>query len=119
MEQEAVKKNKNKTLKNAILITLIIMFALVITWHLLLPMLGITIAVSAGLWGMAVASIILICAATLLFFIFTGIGIFITGFFVLIWTIAAIALFPLLFPILIPVLLLMFLVGYFLRSKKK
>lgn len=119
MEQEPVKKNKSKTLKNAILITLIVMLVVLAAWHFMLPLLGITIAVSAGLWSIAVTSIVLICVATLLFFIFTGIGIFILSAFALIWTVIAIILFPILFPILIPVLLLMFLIGYLMRNKKE
>ena len=116
MEAQAVKK-KN-TLKNVILITLVLMCVLVVAWHLLLPILGITIALSAGIWSVAIASIVLLCIATLLFFIFTGIGALLLGGVVFIWTVVAIILFPLLFPILLPILLLMLIVGLVARKKE-
>ena len=119
MTQQPVKQNKNERFKAVILISLVIMLALVIAFHLLLPLLGISIALSAGIWGVAVASIVLMCVATLLFFIFTGIGIIILGVFVFIWTILAIVFFPLLFPVLIPILLLMFVIGLMMRNKKE
>lgn len=116
MEAQTVKK-KN-TLKNIILITLIVMCALILAWHLLLPMLGITIAISAGIWGVAIASIVLLCVATLLFFILTGLGALILGGIVFIWTVIAIILFPLLFPILLPILLLMLIVGLAVKKRE-
>jgi hypothetical protein len=118
MRDEPVKENKNSTTKTVILITLLIMLGLVAAWHFFLPMLGITLAVSAGVWGVAIASVVLICVATLLFFIFTGIGAFILGLFVFVWTVLAIVLFPLLFPVLIPILLLMLVVALIARKKK-
>lgn len=118
MTRPTVKKNENKKLKMTILVTLAIMLVLVIAWHLILSMLGITIALSAGLWGVAVITTVLICVATLLFFIFTGIGVFILGIFVFAWTALAIILFPLLFPIMIPLLLLMFIIGLIANKKK-
>lgn len=117
MTNTPVKENKNGALKKVILFTLLAMLILVAAWHLFLPMLGITVAISAGIWSIAVATIVLICIATLLFFIFTGIGAIILGVFVFGWTILAIALFPLLFPVLIPVLLLMLVVGLIARKK--
>lgn len=107
---------KNNRINIAILSTLLIMLALIVAWHLMLPLLGITIAVTGAIWGVAVATIVLLCVATLLFFIFTGLGVFVLGFFVFAWTLAAMILFPLLFPLLLPVLLVMILIGIISRN---
>ncbi len=118
MAQHTVKKNKKMGPQKIILFTLLLMLILVFAWHLLLPILGISMAITASVWGVAIATIVLICIATLLFFIFTGIGIFILGVFVFVWTMLAIFLFPLLFPLLIPILLLMLVVGIVSRNKR-
>lgn len=117
MTQPPVKENKNSPLKKTILITLLVMLALVGAFHVLLPLLGIAIAITAGIWSVAVITILVICISTLLFFLLTGGGAFILGIFVFIWTVLAIVLFPLLFPILIPVFLLMLVIGLITRKK--
>ncbi|OGT48462.1 MAG: hypothetical protein A3E82_03960 [Gammaproteobacteria bacterium RIFCSPHIGHO2_12_FULL_38_11] len=123
MTEHSVKQNKGSQMgeksafKKTVLIILGVMLALLVAWHFVFPLLNISMNVTADILGVAVGSIVIICVATLLFFIFTGIGIFILGVGVFIWTILTIALFPLLFPILIPVLLLMLMVG--LIAKKK
>lgn len=98
---------------------LIILLILVVGWHLLLPMLGITVAAfSATYFNAAMATIIIICIATLLFFVFTGIGIVLLGIAAVIWSLIAIILFPLLFPIVLPALLLMIVVGMILKRSR-
>lgn len=119
MTQSSVKKNKKNeksSLKKVVLIALFMMLFLLVAWHLLFPLLGISIVISESLLGIAIASIVLMCIATLLFFIFTGIGIIILWVGMFIWTLLAIALFPLLFPVLVPILLLMFVVGWAVRK---
>lgn len=111
-------ENQNNSVKKVVLITVLVMLALILLWHLLLPALGVGIVLSSTVLGVAIANIILICIAAMFFFFLTGTIIMIFGVLVLIWTIAAVILFPVLFPILIPVLLLAFLIGYFARGKK-
>jgi len=53
----------------------------------------------------------------LLFFIFTGIGIFLFGIFAVAWAIGVMIVFPLLFPIIIPVLLVMLIIGFIARRR--
>lgn len=117
MTEQTVKKNSSNPLKTTILITLIVMLILVVAGHIILPLLGISIAITAGIWSIASATIVLLCVATLLFFVFTGIGVLALGLFAFIWTIGAIVLFPLLFPILIPLLLLMLMIGLIARKR--
>ena len=117
MESQPVKINKSPKLKRVVLIALLLMLIFVIAWRILLPSLGVAIAISADIWGIAASSIVLICVATLLFFILTGIGIFILGAIVFAWTLFVIVLFPLLFPVLIPVLLLMLVVGFVAKKQ--
>ena len=71
MTQSTVKKNKKWGPKKIILFTLLLMLMLVFAWHLLLPILGISMAITTSVWGIAIATIVLICMATLLFFVFT------------------------------------------------
>lgn len=121
MSPKSVKKHKTylNPMKTIILIILAAMLLSIAAWHVLLPALGISlVALTAGVWNIAVATIVIICVATLLFFIFTGIGVLILSMFVLIWTIVAIVLFPLLFPIVLPALILMLVIGLILRKKK-
>lgn len=118
MTNQPVKENKNDVIKMIVLTALLFILISIIAWHFILPLLGMAVAISASLWSIAVATVILICIATLLFFIFSGIGIFILGLFVFGWTILAIVFFPLLFPILVPILLLMLVVGLIARNKK-
>lgn len=118
METESNQHNQPTMYKNIILITLFVMLGLLIAWHVLMPILGITLVISAGAWGVATASIMVMCIAILLFFLFTGAGVLLLGLFALIWTIIAIALFPLLFPILAPIFILMIALGYLIKKKK-
>ena len=115
MTSSSVKKNKSKTqpkpAKKIILISLCVMLGLLIAWHLLFPLLGLSVEITTNMLGIAIATILLICIATLLFYILTGIAVLMLGLGVFIWTILAIIFFPLLFPILIPILLLMFVIG--------
>ncbi|MCX7121437.1 MAG: hypothetical protein NTZ67_06655 [Gammaproteobacteria bacterium] len=115
--KKAPQANEKSTFKRIVLITLGVMLGLLIAWHFIFPLLNISVDITADILGVAVGSVVIICVATLLFFIFTGIGVFILGLGVFIWTMLMIALFPLLFPILIPLLLLMFVIG--LIAKKK
>lgn len=119
MDNENRPAHSKSSTKKVILITLLVMLALVLIWQVLLPVLGISMAISAGLIGILVATVVLICVSALLFLVFSGIGIFIFSGFVFFWTIVAIVLFPLLFPILIPLLLLMFVIGYLARGKSR
>lgn len=112
------KKLPSDSRKKNVLIVLLLMLILLLSFHLLFPLLGISLVISATIWGVAIATIFLICVATMLFFLFSGVGIFILGLIVLGWTLIAIILFPLLFPIVIPVLLLMLLIGLISRGNK-
>ena len=96
-------------------IVLIIVF--IVGWHLLVPLLGITLAIGAGAWGFVVAAIGIISIAIVLFFIFSGIFVFLIGLIAAAWTILVIVLFPVLFPILAPLLVIVFLVGFFSRRR--
>ncbi|OGT40734.1 MAG: hypothetical protein A3E81_04445 [Gammaproteobacteria bacterium RIFCSPHIGHO2_12_FULL_36_30] len=100
-----------------VLITLLIMLILVLAGHIILPLLGITLAITTGIWSFAIATVVLLCIATLLFFIFTGIGIFLFGIFAVAWAIGVMIVFPLLFPIIIPVLLVMLIIGFIARRR--
>ena len=119
METPAVQNDKKSASKTIILTVLAVLVISLVVWHLLLPLLGISIIVTGSVWAVAVGTVALICVVSLLFFVFTGIGILLLSIGVLIWTILAIVLFPLLFPILLPALLLMLMVGYLLRKRKK
>lgn len=100
-----------------LILSIVILIALVVGWHLIFPILGGVIAITATAWIFIVGSIAAFCIAILLLFIFTGVGIFVLGIFALIWTVIAVVLFPFLFPILIP-LFIIFLFISLLRRKQ-
>ena len=118
MSRAPVKQNNKDTIKTFIIAILIALLVIVTAWHIILPLLGVSIAISAAAFGIAVGTVVLICIATMLFFIFTGLGIFIAGGVIFTWSVLAIILFPLLLPILLPVLLLMLVVAFITRNKR-
>jgi len=71
----------------------------------------------AGVWGAILAVIILFCAATLLAFVFAGVGLIVVGCFALVGTILAAVLLPCLLPLLIPVLIIWLICSLVRRSK--
>lgn len=118
MPSKNISPDRHDTTKKVVLITLLAMLLLVLGFHILLPLLGITIAISANLWGIAISAIIIMCVMTLLLFALTGIAVFIIGLLATFFVILAIALFPLLFPILVPLLLMVLAIAHIIRRKK-
>ena len=102
-------------LKN-VFITLLLLLALVIGWHILLPLLGGAVALGAISFVFLSVFITGLCIAILLAFLFSGIGIFILGIFAFVGTIAAIVFFPIMFPILIPLFIIFLFVSYHRRK---
>ncbi|OGO90732.1 MAG: hypothetical protein A3F41_05690 [Coxiella sp. RIFCSPHIGHO2_12_FULL_44_14] len=100
-----------------VVIAILLMAVLLLGWHLLFPVLGLTLVVGAGAWGIVVGTIAVLCTTILLFFIFTGIGILIVGLLVVIWALLAIVFFPILFPLLIPLLVILLIVAW-VRNRK-
>lgn len=116
MTDSPVKKNKKNSVKMIILIALLAMIALIVAWHVIFPLLGMSLAISADVLAIAIGTVIMICVTSLLFFIFTGIGIIIFGVIVFIWALLAAILFPLIFPIIIPMLLVMLVIWLLIRK---
>jgi len=113
MESESLKRKRVGLCLAAILIIL----GLVIGWYFLFPVLGLTLAVGAGVWGFVVASIVVLCLTIPLFFIVAGVGIIVLGLFAFVWTVLVITLFPILFPILIPLLVVVLLIALLRRKR--
>lgn len=103
----------------AIFIAILLILLLVIGWHLLIPVLGLTLAFTGALWGVIVASIAALIICIILIFVITGFGVFIIGGLAVIWTVVAIILFPVIFPLLVPILILLLLIGFLFRTKKR
>ena len=102
---------------STLILSIIILLALVIGWHLIFPILGGVIAITAIAWLVIVGSIVAFCIAIMFLFVLTGTGIFVLGIFALIWMVVAVVLFPVLFPLLIP-LFIMFLFISLLRRRQ-
>ena len=98
-----------------LIMSILILLVLVVGWHLLFPLMGGVIAITATAWLVIVGSIAAFCIGILLLFIFTGVGIFIMGLLALIGTVVAIVLFPILFPILLPLFVVFLFVSYIRR----
>lgn len=116
MTDSPVKKNKSGKTKMIILTTLLVMIGLIVAWHIIFPLLGMSIAITADMLAIAVAAIVMICVTSLLFFVFTGIGIIILGVFVFMFALLSAILFPLLFPIIVPMLLVMLVIWLLVRK---
>ncbi len=98
-------------------IIILLLLAVIVGWHLIFPILGGIIAITAAAWFLIVGSILAFCFAVMLLLILSGTGIFVLAFIALIWTILAILLFPILFPILLPLFVLILVVSYFRRKQ--
>lgn len=98
---------------------IVIILVLVIGWHFLLPLLGLSIALTAGVWSVIVGTVTALCIAILLFFVFTGVGIFILGLLAFIWGIVAIILFPIIFPIVVPLLIILLFISFLKRRRQE
>jgi hypothetical protein len=103
----------------AFLTAIIILLALVIGWHLAFPIFGGIIAITATVWVLLVASVVVFSVAILLALMFTGGGIFILSLIAFIWIILAIIFFPILFPIIAPLFIILLFVSYFRRKQLK
>ena len=99
-----------------VVIALILMILFVLTWHWLIPFTVATVALSVVSVGLVISiAVALMCVATLLFFIFSGIGALILGAFALVGVIVGVILFPFLLPILIPLAIVMGCIAVFRR----
>jgi hypothetical protein len=101
----------------ALFFTLLALLLVIIGWHLFFPFLGAVIAFTAGAWATLIASVIILCVAILLAFVFAGAGIFIFGIMAFVWVIIAIALFPIIFPIVAPLFIIFLFISYFCKKK--
>ncbi len=103
----------------AFAITLLIIVAMVVAWHIAFPLLGGIIAIGAGLWAIIVGVVVVMCAAILGMFVATGIGVVLLGVLAFIFTLVAIILFPILFPIILPLFIILLFISIFMRKKNK
>ena len=94
-------------------IALAVLMLAIVAWGLFLESNAVTIVINGqpvtgplkgviGAGGFVVAVIALLCAAILLVFVFTGIGIFVLGCIVFFGVVLALLAFPFLLPVLIP-----------------
>lgn len=112
-----VKKSEGD-IKGALLAAIVIIIVLVIGWHVLFPMLGIAVAITATAWALIVATVTLFSLAVLLFFLLPGIIIFIVCVLGFVWLLVSLVLFPFLFPFLIPLFVLLLFSAYVMRKNK-
>ena len=112
------KKVHRARLSTVILVTLALLLLLIVLWYLVLPALGISIIVTGNTWNVVVGTIFALAVIGLLFFIITGVWIFILGLLALMWVVFAITIFPFLFPLFIPVLVVVLFIGYMRRRQQ-
>ncbi|ABS78305.1 hypothetical protein [Coxiella burnetii] len=99
-------------------IALFIILLVVAGWYLLFPVLGLTLAVTAGVWGVIIATIVVLSIAILFFLVFSGVGVIILAVFAFLWGLLAIILFPIIFPVVVPLLIVLLFIGFLLRRKR-
>ena len=113
-----MESQKKLSRKKVLLVMLAIMLVLLVGWYLMLPALGIAVALTAAVWGIIIASVILFSVGALLFYIFSSVGIVIVCALGFIWFIGALVTFPFLFPFLVPLLILLLFIG-FVRKRER
>lgn len=101
----------------ALLIAIALILIAVLGFHLLMPILGITLAVSMAAWGAIIATIVFFCIAALLFFIVPAVLIIALSLLALFWVVVAVILFPILFPVIVPVFIILLFIGYARRKR--
>ncbi len=111
-------QNDGLSVKGALLTAVILILVLVIGWHLLFPMLGIAVVVTATAWALIVATVTLFSLSILLFFIIPGMLVFVLCVIGFVWLLISLVLFPFLFPFLIPLFVIMLFVAFVRRRKK-
>ena len=112
-----MESQKKSSRKKALIIALVVMLILLVGWHLIVPVLGIAVALTAAVWGMVIATVVLFVVGALLFYIFSSIGIVVICTLGFIWFLGALIAFPFLFPFLVPLLILLLFIG-FVRKKE-
>jgi hypothetical protein len=100
-------------------VLIILLLVLVIGWHLILPILGVAVVLSAAAWGVIVLTIAGFSLAALLFFLLPWVLILVLCVIGFIWLIIALALFPFLFPLLIPIFIILLFIAYLRRRRKQ
>ena len=115
--QELKKSTGDSSLKKPLLIALITMLVLLTAWHLVFPIIGAAIVITAAAWAVIMMTIVFVAVAVLLFYIFSALGILILCAVSSIWIILAIAIFPFIFPLLIPLLILLIFMAFIRRRK--
>ena len=101
-----------------VIFALLLMFVAIISWHVFIALLGGAFVIGATAWGVVVGTVFAMCIGILLLFLVTGIGILLLGLIAAVWTVVAIALFPVLFPILAPIFIIFLVISYFCRKKE-
>lgn len=113
MKNEPKRKNSMSLLIWAVIIIVV----LVVGWHLILPFLGLTIAIGAGAIGFIIAASVLLCIGIMLFLVSAGVFVWIIALLIGVWTVFTISYIPVAFPILIPLLVILLFIGILRRRR--
>ncbi len=105
-------------LKRVLIVAIFLIVIAVAGFYIMFPFLGIVVAMTATMWTIVVATILFFCIAVLLFFIIPGMIVFLISIAAFIWTVFAIAVFPLLFPIILPVFIILLVIAFIRRRRK-
>ncbi len=100
-----------------IFLIIVLVTALVLGWHIIFPIIGGAIVLTAFVWFFMLGAILLFGIATMLLFIFTRTGVILLAGVLFALYVVSVILIPVLFPILIP-LLIIFLVISLMRNRK-
>lgn len=100
-------------------ITILVIFGILLGWFFFFPMLGGIIALTAQAWAILITSVIVFCVAVMLVFVITSSGLLILGIGAFVWTLLAIALFPIIFPVLAPLFIILLFLAYIVRRQKR
>lgn len=104
----------------SLLITIVVIFALIGMWHvILIPLLGAGLVVTAAAWALGIWVVVGLVMMALLFFILPVIGVIILAVFATVGVILSVVLFPILFPLIIPVWIICLFLAHCRRQRYK
>ena len=114
-EKEKARPSTKEGGVKALLITIVVLLLFIISWHLILPLLGISIVLTAAAGSLLIWFVPVLVIAALLFLVLPLLGSILIGILMSVVAIVVIVLFPLLLPIILPVWLLCALVVYLFK----
>lgn len=101
------------------LLAILALIILMVGWHIIFPLLGGVLMITAGVWLMLMIAMGIFAISFILLFVMAPIGILFLGLPLLVLALVFIILVPVLFPIIIPLVIIFWVISYFRHRELK